>query len=60
MTNRPIVDEDVAEAINLTNLCRSLGCLPRSGGLLDQDSYHVYMMEAVLNAEQIKKERERG
>jgi hypothetical protein len=36
----------------MTALCRSLGVLPGAGGLLDQDSYHVYAIQetlAVLN-----------
>ena len=34
--------------IELTYLCRKLGCLPGEGGLLDQDSYLVWGMRTVL------------
>lgn len=39
-------------AVEMTTLCRELGVLPRAGGLLEQDSYHVWLMQetiAVLN-----------
>jgi len=43
-------DEEVALAIRLTTMCRTLHCLPRPGGLLDQDWYHVALIEAGLYA----------
>lgn len=43
-------DEDVMEAIELAILCRDLKVLPRAGGLLDQDSYHVWLMDKVFAA----------
>lgn len=46
--NAPVVDDDVAMFINITNMCKSLGTLPRSGGLLDQDSYMIYGIQTVL------------
>lgn len=54
---RPM-DEDVAYAIQITSLCQELHCLPRAGGLLDQDSYHVWIMEQVLLAQNKKAERD--
>jgi hypothetical protein len=39
-------------AIDMTVLCRDLHVLPQAGGLLDQDSYHMYLIQetlAVLN-----------
>ena len=39
-------------AVDMTLLCRDLGVLPKAGGLLDQDSYHVWLIQqtlAVLN-----------
>ena len=41
----------MAEAIELTNLCQELHCLPGAGGLLDQDSKHVWLMKLVLAAQ---------
>jgi hypothetical protein len=43
-------------------MCSKLNCLPRAGGLLDQDAYHVYMLQCVYSAEgelQEKKDAER-
>jgi hypothetical protein len=45
-------DPEVQMAVNMTVLCRDLGVLPQAGGLLDQDSYHVWLIQetlAVLN-----------
>lgn len=53
------IDQDVADAITLTNLCQALHTLPRAGGLLDQDSYHVWLIEQVLNAQAERAEIER-
>jgi hypothetical protein len=36
--------------MELTYLCRKLGVLPKAGGLLDQDPYHVSLIKAVLVA----------
>jgi hypothetical protein len=38
----------VATAIDITTLCRELHVLPRPGGLLDQDSYHVWLIQETL------------
>lgn len=48
--------------IEMTNLCEAFGVLPRSGGILDQDSYLVWGMTLVLNAkvERQKLEEERA
>lgn len=48
-------DQEVVNAVEMTNLCVALHCLPGPGGLLDQDHRHVETMVAVLNAQ---KERE--
>jgi hypothetical protein len=47
MQGRP-PDEEVARAIDMTVLCRDLGVLPGSGGLLEQDSYHVWLLQETL------------
>jgi hypothetical protein len=44
------MDPDVRELVEMTSLCKELHVLPRAGGLLDQDSYHVYGMGLVLAA----------
>jgi hypothetical protein len=49
--NRAVEDEDVSMFIRLTNICQAMNALPRSGGVLDQDSYLIYGMELVLNAQ---------
>jgi hypothetical protein len=57
LTNRP-ADPEVALAINMTNLCRELHVLPRAGGLMDQDSYHVYLIQETLAVLQEKERKE--
>jgi hypothetical protein len=59
--NRPIQEDDmdVANAVELTVLCRELHCLPRPGGLLDQDSYHIWLMNLVTMAQLERSELER-
>jgi hypothetical protein len=57
--NSEDIDTDVADAIVLVSLCRQFQTLPREGGLLDQDSYHVWLMNIVLNAMHEKEEIER-
>lgn len=55
--NRP-ADDEVALAIRLTTMCRTLHCLPQPGGMLDQDWYHVALIEAGLYAMGRKAERD--
>jgi hypothetical protein len=55
--NRP-ADPEVALAINMTNLCRELHVLPQAGGLLDQDSYHVWLIQETLAVLQEKERRD--
>ena len=43
-------DEEVVLAMELTELCQSLRVLPRAGGLLDQDYYHIVLLRAGLRA----------
>jgi hypothetical protein len=51
-------DDEVRFAIEMTQLCQALNCLPGPGGLLQQDSYYVWMMQIVLHAEAEKAQRE--
>lgn len=51
-------EDDVIEAINLTRMCDAYGTLPRAGGVLDQDSYHIWLIEQVHRADKIKWDRE--
>lgn len=55
--NRPPEPEDV-EVINMIGLCKAFGCLPRPGGLLEQDSLVVHLMQVVLAAQEEAEERE--
>lgn len=62
MTREP--DAVVAYAINMASICQALHCLPREGGLLDQDARDVYMIECVLSAQaerqQLEYERQKN
>ena len=42
-------DEDVKLSIELTSLCRAFHSLPRPGGVLDQDWYHISLLNAGLH-----------
>jgi hypothetical protein len=32
-------------------LCKVLGALPKAGGILDQDSYHIWLLNTVYAAQ---------
>lgn len=49
-------DDDVGMAIEITALCETLHCLPRAGGLFDQDPLVVYMMREVIVAQREKED----
>jgi hypothetical protein len=53
------VDDDVAEAITLASMCEYYHCLPDAGGLFDQDSRVVWLLETVAAAKSEKAEIER-
>ena len=53
------MDDDVAEIVTITSLCQELHCLPRSGGLLDQDGYIVWAMQQVLIAQNERREKDK-
>lgn len=55
--NAPANDPQVAEVINLSVLCEKLHCLPKPGGLYDQDSYTVKALTMVFAA-QAERERQ--
>lgn len=61
--NRP-PDPEILMAVEMTTLCRQLRVLPKAGGLLDQDAYHVWLIQntlAVMNEkERIDMEREQA
>lgn len=46
----------MVQAINLANMCQEYHCLPRMGGLYDQDFFDALKMEWVLAA-QVKKHK---
>jgi hypothetical protein len=52
-------DEDVADAIELTLFCQEFHCLPGAGGLYDQDSYDIWRMGLVMDAQAERAEREK-
>lgn len=51
-------DSEVINLINLTNMCQTFQCLPREGGVLDQDCYLIIGMQHVLQAQAEKAERD--
>jgi hypothetical protein len=51
-------DPEVIEAITFVRLCQEFRTLPRTGGILDQDSYHVWLIEHVLQAQNEKQQLE--
>lgn len=51
-------DDEVAFAVDMASLCKVLGVLPRPGGLLDQDWYHVSLLRAALRAFALKEEQD--
>jgi hypothetical protein len=51
-------DDETAAAINLTILCQKFKQLPRPGGVLDQDAYHVHLLQTVLQVIEEKREME--
>lgn len=40
-------------------MCQHLHCLPGPGGLLDQDSFFVEVMDMVVDAQGVKQELDR-
>lgn len=53
-------DVEVASILTMVRLCEKYGVLPSPGGLLDQDSYHVWLMEQVAIFDHKKEEREKA
>lgn len=56
--NRRDNEDDVIQAIELTDLCKALHVLPRSGGLLDQDPIDIRMLKAGLRAFAMKENKD--
>lgn len=52
------MDPEVAEVISIVRLCQTMSTMPRPGGLFDQDSLFVYLLERVLLADQKKADLE--
>jgi hypothetical protein len=52
-------DVDVGIAIEMAAMCETFHCLPKSGGLFDQDPLHLIMMREVIIAQREKAEAER-
>jgi len=53
-------DHEVAFAMDMYSLCKQFKVLPRAGGLLDQDYYHIVLLRGVTRAVAIREERERN
>lgn len=49
-------DEEVVTIVNMVRLCQALNTLPFAGGLVDQDSYFVYLFQIVLAADEKRQE----
>jgi hypothetical protein len=56
---RPM-DDDVAEAIEMTIMCQEFNTLPLAGGLFDQDSYDIWRMGLVMTAQAEKNDRDQA
>jgi hypothetical protein len=54
------LDDETAEIIALVRTCQAMNVLPLAGGLFDQDSYFVYLLQQVISADTKKAERDRG
>lgn len=59
MNRKP--DPEVTQILAVVRTCQSMRCLPQAGGLLDQDSCFVFLLQVVLLAdmerEQIEQKR---
>jgi hypothetical protein len=45
-------------ALDLAGMCKQLRVLPGPGGVFDQDSYHMYLLRAGLQAINTKEKRD--
>jgi hypothetical protein len=56
MKKRP--DLEVMQILNFVRTCQNMQALPGSGGLLDQDAYHVYLFDLVAQCDYEKRKLE--
>lgn len=56
--NAPVKDRETAMMIEITDFCQRLHVLPRSGGLLDQDSYLIWGIGLVMSAREQRRQLE--
>ena len=49
-------DPEVVMVVNMVRMCQKMNTLPTAGGLLDQDSYFVYLLNVVLAADEKRQE----
>jgi hypothetical protein len=47
LADRPLTVDEAVQTLNWVNLCTRHNCLPKAGGLFDQDSLLVFVMEHV-------------
>lgn len=52
-------DEELTTTVSLIRACKSLGALPRPGGLLDQDSFFIHMVSVYDEAMEERVERDK-
>jgi hypothetical protein len=50
------VAPEAREFLNIVGMCQEFHVLPRAGGLLDQDTVFVYLMSAVLQFSEEKRQ----
>lgn len=62
LPNQKMKDDqyELGQFMDLYGLCRKLKVLPQAGGLLDQDSYYVFLMRHALACEQERDELAEG
>lgn len=53
-------DPEVIQVVNMVRLCQTINCLPQPGGLLDQDAYFIFLMLAVMQADDEKAELDKA
>jgi hypothetical protein len=53
-------DHEVASILTMVRLCQNYQVLPGAGGLLDQDSYYVFLMACVSMYDQERADRDKS
>jgi hypothetical protein len=53
-----MVEQQVRQVIHMSGICKQIKCLPGPGGLMEQDSLLIWLMTTVLEAWQMREDRE--